>query len=146
MSELRALAIPTKLDGGPIDPNTDLKVEAVWGFRGQKNAVMCGKGKVTPNNADPDNALDVFINDKVYWSNVPADVWALTIGGYPVVKKWLSYREFKIRGRPLREAEITYVTEVVRRLKALLLLGDELDANYSACAGKEKTAMQETGK
>jgi len=30
--------------------------------------------------------------------------------------------------------EMTYITEVVRRLKALLLLGPELDANYRACA------------
>ena len=29
---------------------------------------------------------------------------------------------------------MTYVTEVIRRLKALLLLGDELNANYRAAA------------
>ena len=95
---------------------------------------MCGKGRVAPSAADPDNAVDVFINSKVYWSNVPNDVWAMTIGGYPVIKKWLSYREHKVLGRPLRLEEVTYVTEVIRRLKALLLLGDELDANYRAVA------------
>jgi hypothetical protein len=29
---------------------------------------------------------------------------------------------------------MTYITEVTRRLKALLLLGDALDANYRAAA------------
>jgi hypothetical protein len=67
---------------------------------------------------------------------VPADVWAMTIGGYPVIKKWLSYSEFKILGQPLRLEEMTYITEVVRRLKALLLLGDELDANYRAVSAR----------
>src|SRR5947209_11976020 len=86
----------SKLGASPIDPDADLKVEAGWGFRGQKNAVMCGKGRILSSKADPDNALDIFLNDRVYWSNVPADVWALTIGGYPVLKKWLSYREYKI--------------------------------------------------
>ncbi len=49
-------------------------------------------------------------------------------------RKWLSYREYKVLGRALRMEEITYVTEVVRRLKALLLLADQLDANYRAAA------------
>ncbi len=31
---------------------------------------------------------------------------------------------------------MTYVTEVVRRLKALLLLGEALDANYRRAAAK----------
>lgn len=31
---------------------------------------------------------------------------------------------------------MTYITEVIRRLKALLLMGDDLDANYRAAAEK----------
>jgi len=31
---------------------------------------------------------------------------------------------------------MTYFTEVVRRLKALLLLGDELNPNYRSAASK----------
>ncbi|MBI1918805.1 MAG: N-6 DNA methylase [Planctomycetes bacterium] len=128
--ELRALGVPSKVGGGPIAPSADLKVEAGWGFRGQKNAVMCGKGKIVPSTADPAGSVDVFFNEHFYWANVPTDVWALTIGGYPVLKKWLSYREFKVLGRPLLLEEMTYFTEIVRRLKALLLLADELDLNY----------------
>jgi hypothetical protein len=134
--ELRPLGISSKVGGGNIDPDADLKVEATWGFYGAKNAVMCGKGKTTPSAADPQGALDVYINDRVYWANVPRDVWTMTIGGYPVIKKWLSYREFRVLGRPLFPEELTYITEVIRRLKALLLMGDALDANYRAVAVK----------
>jgi hypothetical protein len=130
--ELRKLGVPSKAGGGTIDPDLDLKIEAGWGFFGSRNAVMCGKGKVTPSPDDPKNAVDIFVNDTVYWANVPSDVWGMTIGGYPVVKKWLSYREFKVLGRPLRFEEMTHITEVIRRIKALLLLGDELDANFRA--------------
>jgi len=133
-AELKTLATHAKVGGKPIDPDKDLEVTATWGFRGQNNAVMSGKGKVLPNDADPDAALDIYINGAVCWRNVPRDVWEMTIGGYPVVKKWLSYREKRVLGRALKMEEMTYITEVVRRLKALLLLGPELDANYRACA------------
>jgi hypothetical protein len=138
--ELKGLAIPARLDGEPIDPDEDLEVLAGWGFHGTDNAVMSGKGKALPNEADPDGALDIYINDAVCWRNVPHDVWDMTIGGYPVVKKWLSYREKRVLGRALKSEEMTYITGVVRRLKALLLLGPELDANYRACA-KETLAL-----
>lgn len=42
------------------------------------------------------------------------------------------YPESKVLGRPLRLEEMTYIAEVIRRLKALLLLGEKLDANYRA--------------
>jgi hypothetical protein len=143
--ELRPLGVPSKVGGGNIDPNADLKVEATWGFFGAKNAVMCGKGRTLPSATDPDGALDVYVNDRVYWANVPLDVWTMTIGGYPVMKKWLSYREFRVLGRPLLQEEMTYITEVIRRLKALLLLGDALDANYRAVAEKAMAFGQPSG-
>ena len=45
---------------------------------------------------------DVYLNGVAYWSNVPARVWDYTIGGYQVLKKWLSYRERKLLGRGLK--------------------------------------------
>jgi hypothetical protein len=131
--ELRDVAVPTKVGSTSIDPDMDLKIEAGYGFFGQRKAVMCGKGRVVLHPGEPE-MLDIYLNDKVYWSRVPNDVWTLTIGGYPVVKKWLSYREFKVLGRPLRLEEVTNITEVVRRIKAILLLDDELNASYHAAA------------
>ncbi|MFB3892985.1 MAG: type ISP restriction/modification enzyme [Phycisphaerae bacterium] len=73
---------------------------------------------------------DVYLNDKVYWRNIPAAVWEYTLGGYQVIKKWLSYRERKILGRPLRADEARHVTEMARRIAAILLLHPALDGNY----------------
>jgi hypothetical protein len=41
---------------------------------------------------------DVYLNNTAYWRNVPASVWEYTIGGYQVIKKWLSYREHTLLG------------------------------------------------
>lgn len=73
---------------------------------------------------------DIYLNDSAYWANIPTRVWDYTLGGYQVIKKWLSYRERKLLGRPLRKQEIRYVQEMARRIAAILLLEPELDANY----------------
>ena len=61
---------------------------------------------------------------------MPVAVWEYTIGGYQVIKKWLSYRERPLLGRSLTIDEVRYVTETARRLAALLSLQPDLDANY----------------
>jgi hypothetical protein len=55
-----------------------------------------------------------------------------TLGGYQVLKRWLSYREEVLLGRPLRETEARYFAQVVRRITAILLLSPALDASYAA--------------
>lgn len=90
-----------------------------------------------------DRTLDVYWNDAGRWAHVPERVWTYTLGGYPVVKKWLSYREEKVLGRPLRTGELQHVQAMVRRIAALLLLEPRLDANYDAVkagAGKQAGA------
>ena len=73
---------------------------------------------------------DVYLNDVAYWRCVPANVRRHTIGGYLVIKKWLSYRGCALLARDLRPEEARYVTEMVRRIAGLVLMGPELDANY----------------
>ena|SRR5438309_756370 len=41
-----------------------------------------------------------------------ARVWAYTIGGYQVIKKWLSDREHKLLGRPLTTDEAREVMNI----------------------------------
>ena len=48
------------------------------------------------------------------------------------MKKWLSYREYALLGRPLSAEEARTLTETARRLTALRLLEPALDANYNA--------------
>ena len=70
------------------------------------------------------------MNDKVYWRNVPANVWEYFIGGYQVIKKWLSYREQELLGRALSADEADGVMNMARRLSAIVLLQPALDENY----------------
>ncbi len=79
-----------------------------------------------------EQTCDIYLNDHGYWKNVPRPVWEYTLGGYQVLKKWLSYREQTLLGRALTVDEVTYFRDVIRRITALLLLGPALDANYTA--------------
>jgi hypothetical protein len=86
-------------------------------------------------NASPLQGLgntthDIYLNDIAYWKNIPDRMWHYTIGGYQVIKKWLSYREQELLERPLKLEEVTEVTQMARRIAAILLLEPELDVNY----------------
>jgi hypothetical protein len=130
----------------------DFGVTAGWGYEGHHGATMPGGGEkeereLTPDEADamPDRGIelwgertfDIYLNENAYWKHVPARVWDYTLGGYPVIKKWLSYREKDVLGRRLKLDEVQHVTDMVRRIAALLLREPRLDANYAAV--KEKT-------
>src|SRR5260370_25906242 len=78
------------------------------------------------------HACDVHLNVVAYWKNIPARVWDYTIGGYQVIKKWLSYREHKLLGRALTTDEAHEVMTIARRIASILLLEPPLDANYQA--------------
>ncbi len=66
--------------------------------------------------------FDIHLNDHAYWRNVPAAVWSYKLGGYQVLKKWLSYRERTVLGRPLLPEEVQHFAETARRIAAILLL------------------------
>ena len=76
-------------------------------------------------------AVDVHINSAAGWSAVPAKVWSYTLGGYPVLKKWLSYRETEVMGRPLRGEEMLHFAKTVRRITEILCMGPALDAVHA---------------
>jgi Type ISP C-terminal specificity domain len=50
-------------------------------------------------------AVDVFLNGTTHWRAVPEAAWEYFIGGYQVIKKWLSYREEAVLGRALTKDE-----------------------------------------
>ncbi len=75
---------------------------------------------------------NIYLNDIAYWKNIPERVWNYPVGGYQVIKKWLSYREQELLGRPLNQGEVLEVTQMARRITAILLLEPELDANYQS--------------
>ncbi len=136
----------------------DLRVTAGWGHAGKGGVTMPGKGKLLTRGFHPEEEAafkvgrasrpptgetpallslgpsthDIYLNATAYWRNVPEPVWNFTLGGYQVLKKWLSYREHDLLGRPLTTDEAREVTNIARRLAVLILLQPELDANYQA--------------
>jgi hypothetical protein len=129
--DLKAVAACVRTDGKPINADAgDLDLTAGWGHAGKEGVTMPGRGKVETAG----DALDIYLNGLTCWRNVPRPVWEYTIGGYQVIKKWLSYREKPLLGRGLTVAEVRYVTETARRIAALLALQPALDANYRAVA------------
>lgn len=106
----------------------DLNVTAGWGIAGKGGIVMPAKGCVTPSGTD---ALDAWLNDTTCWEAVPRAVWEYTLGGYQVLKKWLSYREGRLLRRPLTSDEARDFTHSARRIAALIQLQPGLDDNYA---------------
>ncbi|OQC12029.1 MAG: N-6 DNA Methylase [Lentisphaerae bacterium ADurb.Bin082] len=132
--ELRSIAVFTRLDGKQANPAAgDLDLTAGWGYAGRGGITMPGKGKLRDNG---DDTCDVFLNDVTCWRNVPNAVWNYYIGGYQVIKKWLSYRERPLLGRGLLPEEVRYVSDMARRLAALVALGEKLDTNYHQTSAK----------
>ena len=133
--EAAAVAVPSIMGGGNMAQN-DFALTAGWGHFGQGKAVMPGQGRVVerPYTANERAALgeaaqilgettfDVYLNDRAYWRNVPATVWSYKLGGYQVLKKWLSYREHGVLGRPMAPEEVQHFTDTARRIAAILVL------------------------
>ena len=137
--ELKSIAVVSRVGGGALKP-VEFALTAGWGSGGQGSITMPGKGKTqarAPELAEAEGfgnapTLDVYLNGTAYWKHVPQPVWDFTIGGYQVIKKWLSYREQRVLGRALGMDEIMEVTAMARRLAALVLLQKKLDENYKA--------------
>ena len=131
--EIAAIAVPSTTTGHNMSGD-DFALTAGWGHFGPGQAVMPGQGRVVKRlyTADEQPALaktaptpgdttfDIYLNDVAYWRNVPAAVWTYKLGGYQVLKKWLSYREQKVLGRPLKLDEVQHFTNTARRIGGIL--------------------------
>jgi len=79
---------------------------------------------------------DLFINDTTFFANVPEAVWKYQLGGYPVLKKWLSYRQADRRdGKPLTDVERRWFRSIIQRIAALLALSPLLNSTLSGDIG-----------
>ena len=135
-SEIAAIAVPTTIHASNM-AGEDFAVTAGWGHFGagrrrharsrpRRGAVTQCRGKSCRFGPSTtvlgDTTFDVYLNDKAYWKNVPSAVWEYKLGGYQVLKKWLSYREQKVLGRPLKPDEVLHFTDTARRIASILQL------------------------
>ena len=133
--ELAAIAVPYTAHGHNMTGD-DFALTAGWGHFSNGKAVMPGQGHADERDytapekeamADAadvlgDRTVDVHLNGSARWSNVPAAVWNYKLGGYQVLKKWLSYREQKVLGRNMLPEEVRHFTDTARRIAAILML------------------------
>ena len=133
--ELAVIAVPATADGRNM-ADDDFALTAGWGHLGTGDAVMPGQGRAIgcPHTAAERAALgnaaatlgettyDIHLNDTGHLRNVPAAVWNYKLGGYQVLKKWLSYREHKVLGRNMHPEEVRHFTDTARRIAAILML------------------------
>ena len=131
--EIAALAVPSTTYSRNM-AGDDFALTAGWGHFATGDAVMPGQGRLVERDYTPaeraamgdalpalgEKTLDVYLNDRAFWRNVPAAIWAYKLGGYQVLKKWLSYREHAVLGRVLTPEEVRYFAEVTRRIGAIL--------------------------
>ena len=135
-----------RINGAQLRPD-DLKIAVTYWGGGK------GRWKPRPFTVDEapredwgeeawgDRTGDLYINDEAFFANVPQAVWTYQLGGYPVLKKWLGYRQADRRdGKALIDSERKWFRQVVQRIAALLAIGHELDKVYQAVAADAFTA------
>ncbi len=134
-SEFATLAVPATT-GGRNMAGDDFAVTAGWGHYGKGDAVMSGSGRAVKRAYTPTEraamgdslptlgatTFDIHLNGQAFWRNVPTAVWTYSLGGYQVLKKWLSYRERPVLGRPLLPGEVQHFADTARRIASILLL------------------------
>ena len=132
---IATIAVPATADGRNM-AGEDFAVAAGWGHSGSGDVVMPGQGRAVERaytqseRAGLDDAapmlsrttFDIYLNRSAFWRNVPAAVWTYKLGGYQVLKKWLSYRERSVLDRALTPHEVQYFSDVARRIAAMLTI------------------------
>ena len=127
------IAVPATTDGRNM-AGADFALTAGWGHAAAAGAVMPGQGRAVERPFTPqeratlatalpalgETTFDIHLNAHALWRNLPATVWHYKLGGYQVLKKYLSYREHQILNRPLTPEEVQHFTNTARRLAAIL--------------------------
>ncbi|MGH6857093.1 MAG: type ISP restriction/modification enzyme [Methylocella sp.] len=143
----RVLGPLKRIDGKQVRPD-DLKITVTYWGGGK------GRWKPRPFMAEELPAIvygdawgertgDLFLNDDAYFANVPELVWTYQLGGYPVLKKWLGYRQADRRdGKPLTDDERRWFRQIIQRIAALLAFGPSLDGLYQEAAASAFTAEE----
>lgn len=143
----RALGRLSRTDGKQVRPDDLTLTVTYWGGgKGRwKHRPFMAEELPSPDYGDAwgGRTGDLYLNDDAYFANVPESVWNYQLGGYPVLKKWLGYRQAdRRRGEPLTDAERRWFRETIQRVAALLALGPTLDHLYHEATANAFTAEE----
>lgn len=136
-----------RVDGEQVRP-ADLKISVTyWGGGKGRWKPRVFRAEELPADGFSDawgkRTGDLFLNDDAYFANVPELVWTYKLGGYPVLKKWLGYRQAdRCDGKPLTDDERRWFRQMIQRIAALLALGSVLDGLYQEAAANAFTAEE----
>ena len=139
--EIASVAVPATTDGRNM-AGDDFALTAGWGHYGTGGAVMPGQGQIVERSYTPEEraalgdalpalgetTFDLHLNGDAFWRNVPTAVWHYKLGGYQVLKKWLSYRERNLLNRPLSPEEVQHFTSTARRIARILVVTVSTDS------------------
>ena len=129
--DAKTLAVVGRVGGGSVK-QSDLLVE--YSYYG----AATGRWNERPPTASEslrsewsDVTGDLYLNETVFLSHVPREIWRYELGGYPVLKKWLGYRQANRRDNAaLSLGELDELRGIVLRVAAVLILRPMLDAAY----------------
>ena len=135
---IATIAVPATAHGRNMN-DEDFDVTAGWGHSGSADVVMPGQGRAVERSytstertelGDATSILgattfDIYLNENAFWRNIPSGIWTYKLGGYQVLKKWLSYRERGILKRALTPQEVFDLMKIARRIAAILTIHAE---------------------
>ncbi len=136
--QLKSIAVPTTRHGQPMT-GAEFDLVSDWGRLKSNQTVRPGRGNFVIRDYTAresktlerfvpvfgESTVDVYLNERAYWCNVPAAVWNYKLGGHQVLKKWLSYRSKELLKRSLYPQEVQHFTNVARKIAAILELLDD---------------------
>jgi hypothetical protein len=136
----RHLAVLDSADGAAVrEDDLVISVPHFGAARGGWRGREFTEAEVPPHDVGRTTG-DLYINDRVFFRNVPEEVWRYELGGYPVLKKWLGYRDARRRNNlPLSLTEKDHFRGMVQRMAALPSLRHRLNELYEAATANAWT-------
>jgi hypothetical protein len=129
-ADRRTLAVPSSKEGVLTDQDLEVTI-SYFGAASGGWEERAPREDEASYPAWGETTGDLYLNDAAYLANVPERVWRYELGGYPVIKKWLGYRDSKRRpGKPLTHGELDHLRSIVHRIASLLNLHDQLNEAY----------------
>lgn len=126
-----SLGVPFKIGGGNVLEDDLIVAVSYFGS-------ASGRWEVRPRTESEAHREqwgastgDLYLSKNVALLNVPQAVWHYELGGYPVIKKWLGYRQANRRNeKPLSLNELDDLRGIILRIAAVLTFLPALDEAY----------------